>query len=130
MHVLFATSALVISVAVSTAGVTLDPGDPVHGNNPATDADNEVAFSLAVLWGMEVVEVVFPGITEEILGCNAPYLQTECEGAMWVPQGAFDQCISCYTGCYHNCQDCEWWIFCGDSCRDNLLNCSDGEIDL
>jgi len=102
-----------------------------HGNNPAvTDRDNEIAFGLATLFGMEAAEIVYPGISLLIGGCEGPNWQLECEQDMWVPQGMWDQCISCYMVCYHNCNDCDWWMFCEDSCQWNLYQCTDGELDL
>ena len=107
-----------------------DVGD--HGNNPhvVTDLDNEIAFALATLFGMEAAEIVYPGIEMSISGCIAPLWQEMCEDDMWVPQGIWDQCISCYEVCWFNCADCDWWIFCTQDCQWNLYLCTDGEIDL
>ena len=56
---LFATSGLVITLAVSAAGVAQEfdgnVADPVVNHRVVTDADNSIAFGLAVLWGMEIV---------------------------------------------------------------------------
>jgi len=102
-----------------------------HGNNPrVTDRDNEIAFGLATLFGMEAAEIVYPGIGSAISGCEGPDWQLECQMDMWVPQGVWDQCISCYMACYHNCADCDWWMFCTDDCQWNLYECTGGELDL